>query len=79
MPDSQTLYVERALLPDGWAERVAISINGAGSIKTVSPEVATVPEGGEVLRGVLVPGIPNCHSHAFQRAMVGLTERRAGR
>jgi formimidoylglutamate deiminase len=32
------------------------------------------------IRGLALPGIPNLHSHAFQRAMAGLAERRvAGR
>ena len=30
----------------------------------------------ERISGVTVPGLPNLHSHAFQRAMAGLTERR---
>ena len=30
----------------------------------------------ERISGVAVPGLPNLHSHAFQRAMAGLTERR---
>ena len=33
--------------------------------------------GAERVSGV-VPGLPNLHSHAFQRAMAGLTERRGG-
>ena len=30
----------------------------------------------ERVSGVTVPGLPNLHSHAFQRALAGLTERR---
>jgi formimidoylglutamate deiminase len=76
MPESRTLFVERALLPDGWAERVAISIDAYGTIKSVLRDVRSVPEGAETPGGVLVPGVANCHSHAFQRAMLGLTETR---
>ncbi len=76
MPDSRVLYCQRALLPDGWAERVEITINSAGCIKSVNREVPMQAEDAESLQGVLVPGVPNCHSHAFQRAMVGLTEKR---
>ena len=77
MPASRPLYAHRALLPGGWAENVAITIDSGGSIATVREDVPAIPQGAELLRGVLVPGIPNCHSHAFQRAMVGLTEARS--
>ena len=33
------------------------------------------PAGAERVPGVVLPGMPNLHSHAFQRAMAGLAER----
>ncbi|RLA57262.1 MAG: formimidoylglutamate deiminase, partial [Gammaproteobacteria bacterium] len=72
----QTLYAERALLPEGWADNVAITIGNAGLIENVRRDLASSPPGAEQLDGIVLPGIPNCHSHAFQRAMVGLTELR---
>jgi len=72
----QTLYADRALLPEGWAENVAITIDDTGSIESVSRDLISPPPGAEQLNGILLPGTPNCHSHAFQRAMVGLTELR---
>src|SRR5262249_10958271 len=33
-------------------------------------------DGAERLAGIAVPGLPNLHSHAFQRGMAGLAERR---
>ena len=69
-------YAERALLPDGWAEHVLIEVKGNGTIAGVDTEAPA--EDAERLAGPVVPGIPNLHSHAFQRAMAGLTER-AGR
>jgi len=62
------LKFARALLPDGWAVGVALSVDAEGTIASVETGVT----GG---RGIAVPGVPNCHSHAFQRAMAGLTER----
>ena len=76
MPDTQKLYVHSALLADGWASNVAIEIDGVGIILSVRADVPAIPQGSELLSGVLVAGMPNCHSHAFQRAMVGLTEVR---
>ena len=72
----QTLYADRALLPEGWAGNVAVTIDGTGLIEKVNSDLTSPPPGAEQLKGILLPGIPNCHSHAFQRAMVGLTELR---
>jgi formiminoglutamate deiminase len=44
-----------------------------GVIAAIEP-AGTGP--AERVSGVTVPGLPNIHSHAFQRAMAGLTERR---
>jgi formimidoylglutamate deiminase len=72
----QTLYADRALLPEGWAENVALTIDDAGLIEDINCDLASPPQGAQQVNGILLPGIPNCHSHAFQRIMVGLTERR---
>ena len=69
------LLAERALLPNGWAERVLIETDAGGRIVSVTPETQREP-GMESVRGFTVPGMPNVHSHAFQRAMAGLTELR---
>ena len=64
-----TIYAKRALCPDGWAAEVAIDVSSDGRI-------ARVGRGGASTSGLLLlPGIPNCHSHAFQRALAGRTER----
>lgn len=66
------LWAERALLPDGWAENVRVDIAPDGRIGRVSAGAA--PEGQRV--GLLLPAMANLHSHAFQRAMAGLSEAR---
>lgn len=68
------LHAPAALLPTGWAEDVAITLDDAGMIATVTPGMS--PAGAERLAGTLLPGMTDLHSHAFQRAMAGLTERR---
>ncbi|MFO1202914.1 MAG: formimidoylglutamate deiminase [Tabrizicola sp.] len=65
------LHAATALLPDGWARDVRITIEG-GRIASISAGVA--PEG--VALGCLLPAPVNLHSHTFQRAMAGLTEAR---
>lgn len=67
------LFASRALLPEGWARDVAIEIDADGRIAAVS--AGAKGSGAETARGPVVPGMPNLHSHAFQRAMAGLTQR----
>lgn len=65
-------YASCALLPGGWAKNVRLEVDAHGSLAEVS--VGGSAEGAERLRGPLLPGMPNLHSHAFQRAMAGLAE-----
>ena len=75
MPSSQprNLWFSRALLPEGWVERVRLRL-AAGRICAVDAQVD--PAGEDERHGPLVPGLPNLHSHAFQRAMAGRAEAR---
>ena len=61
-------------MPDGWASDVLLEVDTAGNLSSV--EAGADNTGGERLAGVVLPGMPNLHSHAFQRAAAGLTERR---
>jgi formimidoylglutamate deiminase len=67
------VVAERALLEDGVAERVRIRIDDRGNILSVDPQRDAA--GGERVGGLVLPGMPNLHGHAFQRAMAGLAER----
>jgi formimidoylglutamate deiminase len=67
------LFARAALLTRGWAEDVLIDVDAEGSIAGVKAD--SRPEGAECVAGPLVPGIPNLHSHAFQRALAGRTGR----
>ncbi len=66
------IWAQQALLPDGWFRDVSVEIGGDGKIVTVTPNVP--PDGKRV--GILLPAPTNLHSHAFQRAAAGMTERR---
>jgi formimidoylglutamate deiminase len=72
-----TLFAESALLPDGWARDVLLAIAADGAIEAVIPDAAADPRAKAARRaaGPVLPGMPNLHSHAFQRAMAGLAER----
>ena len=67
------LFAEAALLPSGWARHVRLTIDDAGAIARVEADASEA--GAERLAGPVVPGMPNLHSHAFQRGMAGLTEQ----
>lgn len=67
----KTVWAKSALLPSGWATDVRIEID-AGRIVNVQANAAMAGEATDLL----LPAPVNVHSHAFQRAMAGLTERR---
>jgi formimidoylglutamate deiminase len=67
------LFFDHALLPAGWARDVRIAV-ADGMIVSVADSVTR--DGAEHIAGIAVPGLPNLHCHAFQRAMAALAERR---
>lgn len=68
------LHAQDALLPTGWTRDVLVEWNLDGLITRV--QTAASPEGHVRAAGPLLPGMPNVHSHSFQRAMAGLAEVR---
>ncbi len=69
-----SLYATKALLPSGWATDVRLRIS-AGRIEAVEQDTAVRKD--EFQAGIIIPGLCNAHSHAFQRALVGRTEQRS--
>ncbi|MBL5902291.1 formimidoylglutamate deiminase [Serratia fonticola] len=65
-------FASRALLPTGWAHNVRLEVDAHGQLAQVTPNADS--DGCLHLHGDVVPGMPNLHSHAFQRAMAGLAE-----
>lgn len=70
---ARRIFLEQALLPGGWARNVGVDI-AEGAIRSVTPEAS--PDGRERVAGIALPGLPNLHSHTFQRGMAGLAEAR---
>lgn len=66
------VWAKSALLPLGWARDVRVEIDADGRISEICTDVA---EKGHRVE-LLAPAPVNVHSHAFQRAMAGLTERK---
>lgn len=69
-----TVFARKVLLSEGWADNVRLHIRD-GRIHDIKEGVA--PEAKERQADIVVPGLCNAHSHAFQRALVGLTEQRS--
>ncbi|MCO6440597.1 MAG: formimidoylglutamate deiminase [Nitrococcus mobilis] len=68
----QPLYAEQALLPNGWARDVRLTLDRNGIIRQI--DCNAIPHGARRLPGPAIPGMANVHSHAFQRLLAGLTE-----
>jgi formimidoylglutamate deiminase len=68
-----SLWFADALLAQGWSQGVRLRLAGG---RVVDIETAVAAEPGEPRHDIGLPGLPNLHSHAFQRAMAGLTEAR---
>lgn len=67
----QTLWARHALVAGQWLADVRVEID-AGRILSCTPDQ---PATGQRVH-LLLPAPANSHSHAFQRAMAGLTEQR---
>lgn len=70
---TQFIHAGQALLQTGWADDVRLGIVD-GKIASVETGVSAQP--GDEHHTVIVSGMPNLHSHAFQYGMAGLAERR---
>jgi formimidoylglutamate deiminase len=68
-----SLFFDEALLPQGFARSIRVSI-ADGLIERIEP--GADPISGEEHHAIGLPGMPNLHSHAFQRGMAGLAEVR---
>jgi formimidoylglutamate deiminase len=67
-----TISAQAAWLPHGWCDDVRIALAN-GRITSVDAIDADAARDARWL----LPGMPNLHSHAFQRAMAGFAERRS--
>ena len=71
---TDVVHADWALLPEGMARDVRVRLAGPA---IAAVEAGVAPQPGDARVGLLAPAMANLHSHAFQRAMAGLAERRA--
>jgi formimidoylglutamate deiminase len=67
-------HLASALLAEGWTRHVNVTVSEAGLVTLI--EQGVPPPQAERVAGIVIPGMPNAHSHAFQRAMAGAAEYR---
>ena len=72
-PRARRWFADQALLPAGWARDVLLEADADGTLVRVDPD--SIAGDAERLKGAVVPGVPNVHSHAFQFALAGKAER----
>ncbi len=75
--ESKSYFAAQAWIDGAWARDVLLSVDAAGRWARVQPDCTPAERANvEVLKGAVLPGLVNAHSHAFQRAIAGLSERR---
>ncbi|PHR59954.1 MAG: formimidoylglutamate deiminase [Robiginitomaculum sp.] len=75
------LHFKSALLSSGWQDDIAVSLDNNGLITSLDTQSSTQAStqsstlsSTSAHNGFAIAGMPNAHSHAFQRAMAGLAE-----
>ena len=76
MPDHSLLWAPRAWIDGAWRDAVLLEIDALGRWDRIQPGITQVPDAARRLDGPVLPGLVDAHSHAFQRAFAGLSERR---
>ncbi|MGN6423694.1 MAG: formimidoylglutamate deiminase [Asticcacaulis sp.] len=69
---TESFWCDHIWLNGVWARHVRLTL-ADGCVASLTHDVAPAPQDERC--AVVLPGLPNLHSHAFQRAMAGLTER----
>jgi formimidoylglutamate deiminase len=88
IPKMAIYRLQSAYLPQGWTRDVLVTVSAQGIIAEIDASAAAEPprvtqphriseSAVERVDGIVIPGMPNAHSHAFQRAMAGNAEHRS--
>lgn len=75
MTSTFQLYARNALLPEGWRQDVLLEWDANGSLTGVTADVNAAAAVGVEVAQYALPGMINLHSHSFQRALGGRTEK----
>ena len=72
--EHRVFHFDRILIGNRWEDDVRLKVDDGGRIAALEP--GGRPEGCERVTGWTIPGVPNVHSHSFQRGLAGLAEGR---
>jgi formimidoylglutamate deiminase len=75
LPAAALLWAPLAWVEGRWQARVLLQAGADGRWQSVNPDSPCPPQ-AQALPAPVIPALVNTHSHAFQRAFVGLAERR---
>jgi formimidoylglutamate deiminase len=76
--ETQNYFAQQAWINGAWANDVLMLVDANGIWSGIQVDASVETRQGSLqLRGPVIPALVNAHSHAFQRAIAGLTERRA--
>ena len=75
----KSYFAPRAWVDGAWAKNVLLSVAADGTWASIQADTNAEQQPGTTrLTGPVLPGLVNAHSHAFQRAIAGMTERTSG-
>jgi formimidoylglutamate deiminase len=75
--ETRQFFAAHAWVEGAWARDVLLTVDATGVWSGIQANTSVVDQkGATVLDGPVLPGLVNAHSHAFQRAIAGLTERK---
>jgi len=74
---NKKIFSNKALLPDGWANNILLEIDRAGLISSVTKNCDKSKISFDLNEDIIIPAMNNLHSHSFQRAMAGLSEKQS--
>lgn len=76
MSTATRFFAPQAWIAGAWASDVLLAVDEGGSWSAAVPDAPVAQRAGAVvLDGPVLPGVVDAHSHAFQRAIAGLTEQ----
>ena len=74
-----TYFAPLAWVSGAWSKDVLLCVAADGTWQSIHPDATPEQQQGAIrLTGPVLPGLVNAHSHAFQRAIAGMTERTSG-
>ena len=73
---TRNYFAPLAWVNSAWANSVLLQVASDGTWASVNANASADQQRGAIrLSGPVIPGLVNAHSHAFQRAIAGMTER----